>query len=103
MQRFSAVIAFLGLLILSHTSSADRLVEEGIKFSVHGAVEDVPILDPPKRVAGYFKLDRTQDAHMFYFFYESRSKRADDPVVLWMTGSCAKVLRLGFFCARPFM
>lgn len=33
---------------------------------------DVPIVDPPERVAGYFKLNRTEDAHMFYFFYESR-------------------------------
>jgi hypothetical protein len=24
----------------------------------------VPIIDPPKRVAGYFKLNRTADAHM---------------------------------------
>jgi hypothetical protein len=37
---------------------------------------DVPIVDPPERVAGYFKLNRTVDAHMFYFFYESRWKTA---------------------------
>jgi hypothetical protein len=43
-------------------------------------------VDPPERVAGYFKLNRTHDAHMFYFFYESRSKGANDPVILWMTG-----------------
>jgi len=86
MQRFLAAIALLGLVGVAHASASDRLVEKDIQFSVHGAVEDVPIVDPPKRVAGYFKLDRTQDAHMFYFFYESRSKGADDPVVLWMTG-----------------
>ena len=32
------------------------------------------------------QLNRTYDAHMFYFFFESRSLQADDPVVLWMTG-----------------
>jgi hypothetical protein len=47
---------------------------------------DVPIVDPPERVAGFFKLNRTKDAHMFYFYYESRSKGANDPVILWMTG-----------------
>ncbi|KIY96734.1 hypothetical protein MNEG_11226 [Monoraphidium neglectum] len=48
----------------------------------------VPIVDPPKRVAGYFKLNRTADAHMFYFYYQSRSRsREDDPVILWMTGA----------------
>jgi hypothetical protein len=39
---------------------------------VNKASNDVPIVDPPERVAGYFKLNRTVDAHMFYFFYESR-------------------------------
>lgn len=49
----------------------------------------MPIVDPPERVAGYFKLNRTHDAHMFYMFYESRSKGANDPVILWMTGEGA--------------
>lgn len=40
----------------------------------------------PARLSGFFKLDRTADAHMFYFLFESRSMKADDPVVLWMTG-----------------
>lgn len=48
--------------------------------------DGLPIVDPPERVAGYFKLNRTYDAHMFYFFYESRSKGPNDPVILWMTG-----------------
>jgi len=25
-------------------------------------------------------------SRMFYFFFESRGSKADDPVVLWMTG-----------------
>lgn len=32
-----------------------------------------PMIDPPTRVAGQFKLNRTHDAHMFYFFFQSRS------------------------------
>ncbi len=32
------------------------------------------------------RLNRTEDAHMFYFFYESRRRPSADPVVLWMTG-----------------
>lgn len=51
------------------------------------SANDVPIVDPPERVAGFFKLNRTHDAHMFYFFYESRSKGPNDPVILWMTGT----------------
>lgn len=68
--------------------------------AVQRAANDVPIVDPPERVAGFFKLNRTKDAHMFYFYYESRSKGANDPVILWMTGqqgraaSVACMLRL---------
>ena len=46
----------------------------------------VPIVNPPERVAGYFRLNRTHEAEMFYFFYRSRTGRRTDPVVLWMTG-----------------
>ena len=40
----------------------------------------------PERYSGYFKLDRTYDAHMFFFLFEARDAPDDAPVVLWMTG-----------------
>ena len=40
----------------------------------------------PKRYAGYFKLNRTYDAHMFFFYFEARENPENAPVVLWMTG-----------------
>eukprot|EP00898_Chlorokybus_atmophyticus_P003175 jgi/Chlat1/3859/Chrsp26S00302 len=39
-----------------------------------------------KQYTGYFKLDRTHDARMFYYYFESRGDPAKDPLVLWMTG-----------------
>eukprot|EP00193_Tetraselmis_chui_P018622 CAMPEP_0177770264 /NCGR_PEP_ID=MMETSP0491_2-20121128/10822_1 /TAXON_ID=63592 /ORGANISM="Tetraselmis chuii, Strain PLY429" /LENGTH=498 /DNA_ID=CAMNT_0019287447 /DNA_START=178 /DNA_END=1674 /DNA_ORIENTATION=+ len=42
--------------------------------------------DGPARFSGFFKLDRSVDAHMFFFLFQSRSMKDDDPVVLWMTG-----------------
>eukprot|EP00967_Tisochrysis_lutea_P002696 scaffold3268_cov19-Tisochrysis_lutea.AAC.1 len=33
-------------------------------------LKDVPIVDPPRRVAGYYKLKRTYAAEMFFFFFE---------------------------------
>ena len=60
--------------------------------------DDHPCLPPCDgpffRWAGYFKLDRTYDAHMFFFFFESRKypdtqgapANNTDPLVVWMTG-----------------
>ena len=49
-----------------------------------GPAPDAP---PPPRFSGYFALNRTHDAHLFYMFFGSRSPgAASDPVVLWMTG-----------------
>lgn len=82
------------LVVLAGISAAaarrsDRIVEHDIASALPGSdqlLKDVPLIDPPRRTAGYFKLNRTHDAHMFYFFFESRSKPKDDPVILWMTG-----------------
>lgn len=36
--------------------------------------------------AGYYRVTGTRDLNMFYWFFESRSDPANDPVILWMTG-----------------
>ena len=38
-----------------------------------------------QQYAGYFNVS-AQDKHLFYWFFESRSTPASDPVVLWLTG-----------------
>ena len=47
------------------------------------------------RAAGYFKLNRTHDAHMFYMFFEKRGQNKKEeevidedkiPLILWLTG-----------------
>lgn len=90
-MRAPAALALLGCLTaVSGALGAGRLVEKPLRLPGEAPVlrgaDGVPIVDPPQRVAGYFKLNRTHDAHMFYFYYESRSKGANDPVILWMTG-----------------
>eukprot|EP00884_Botryococcus_braunii_P006077 jgi/Botrbrau1/15470/Bobra.43_2s0092.1 len=58
----------------------------------------------PEQVAGYFTLNRTYDAHMFYFYFESRSgDSSKDPLVLWMTGGpgCSSELAV-FYENGPF-
>ncbi|KAM3374212.1 serine carboxypeptidase-like [Capsicum galapagoense] len=52
--------------------------------------------------AGYYRLPHTKDARMFYFFFESRSRK-NDPVVIWLTGGpgCSSELAV-FYENGPF-
>lgn len=52
----------------------------------------------PERYAGYFKLNRTYDAHMFFFYFQAREVPETAPVVLWMTGGpgCSSELAVFF-------
>lgn len=77
------------------------LQERRIKLDVRG---DAGIsTEELGQYAGYFKLARTHAAKMFYFFFESRGNKTDNPVVLWMTGGpgCASELAL-FYENGPF-
>ncbi|KAK6936100.1 Peptidase S10, serine carboxypeptidase [Dillenia turbinata] len=53
--------------------------------------------------AGYYRLPNTKSARMFYFFFESRRNRTDDPIVVWLTGGpgCGSELAL-FYENGPF-
>jgi len=48
--------------------------------------------------AGYVTVDAATDSNLFYWFFESRSNPATDPVVLWMTGGpgCSSELAIVF-------
>ncbi|EIE20942.1 peptidase S10, serine carboxypeptidase [Coccomyxa subellipsoidea C-169] len=88
----------LGLIVLQITTiaaigaSSSRLVEKEI--DVHLAADNKHLesgLGKPLRLSGYFKLNRTYDAHMFYFFFEAASeKRHEEPLAVWMTGNCPR-------------
>ena len=62
-----AWLLLLQAAVLAVASSDEpRLVEQIITLQTVSQL-GVPIVDPPKRISGYFKLDRTKDAQMFYF------------------------------------
>eukprot|EP00253_Pinus_taeda_P033117 PITA_33117 len=63
-----------------------RLVERSINLNINGDSEKNASLEELGHHAGYFRLKDTHAARVFYFFFESRGSKADDPVVLWMTG-----------------
>ncbi|XP_021897704.1 serine carboxypeptidase-like [Carica papaya] len=52
--------------------------------------------------AGYYKLPKSHDARIFYFFFESRHNK-EDPVVIWLTGGpgCSSELAM-FYENGPF-
>jgi cathepsin A (carboxypeptidase C) len=37
-----------------------------------------------KKISGYLDID--EDKHFFFWFFESRSKPKEDPLVLWLNG-----------------
>jgi serine carboxypeptidase-like clade 4 len=80
-----------------------RLVERSINFDINGDSEATAGLEELGHHAGYFRLEHTHAAKMFYFFFESRGSKADDPVVLWMTGGpgCSSELAV-FYENGPF-
>ncbi|XP_057530574.1 serine carboxypeptidase-like [Amaranthus tricolor] len=85
----------------SRKPSAPKLVERKFKFpnfyDPNGAsVEQLG------HHAGYYQLQHSHNARMFYFFFESR-KCKQDPVVIWLTGGpgCSSELAL-FYENGPF-
>ncbi|XP_058734967.1 serine carboxypeptidase-like, partial [Vicia villosa] len=77
-----------------------KIVEKSFSFlaSSNGtSVEDLG------HHAGFYTLPHSQNATMFYFFFESRNGAKDAPVVLWLTGGpgCASELAL-FYENGPF-
>jgi carboxypeptidase C (cathepsin A) len=36
--------------------------------------------------SGYYKVEGSKDLNYFYWFFESRSDPANDPVIIWLTG-----------------
>ena len=58
-------------------------------------INDDPLCDKVKQISGYIRLGHSKKNYFFWFF-ESRSDPANDPVVLWLTGGpgCSSELAL---------
>ncbi|OVA06949.1 Peptidase S10 [Macleaya cordata] len=87
-----------------YSSAAPKLVEKSFKFpnliesssSSGSSVEDLG------HHAGYYRIQHSHAARMFYFFFESRNSKKD-PVVIWLTGGpgCSSELAV-FYENGPF-
>ncbi|KAJ3693898.1 hypothetical protein LUZ60_009378 [Juncus effusus] len=62
-----------------------NLVEREFDLFSSSSSGSTPSLGELGHHAGYYKLPNTNDARMFYLFFESRHSK-EDPVVIWLTG-----------------
>lgn len=80
---------------------AEKIVEKPLKLSNLLSDPSVTVQDLAHH-AGYFKIEHSHAARMFYFFFQSRNSKKD-PVVIWLTGGpgCSSELAL-FYENGPF-
>ncbi|PNY08099.1 serine carboxypeptidase 49-like protein [Trifolium pratense] len=80
-----------------------KIVEKRLKFPnlINDDVDDVSVEDLG-HYAGYYPIQHSHAAKMFYFFFESRDHK-EAPVVIWLTGGpgCSSELAL-FYENGPF-
>jgi carboxypeptidase C (cathepsin A) len=103
-KQCRVLLVTLAILAISCSASTDRLSFHKISTSNLREPSEASIpTSGPERYSGYFKLNRTYDAHMFFFYFEAREAPADAPVVLWMTGGpgCSSELAV-FYENGPF-
>ncbi|KAK1284976.1 Serine carboxypeptidase-like [Acorus calamus] len=79
-----------------------RLIEKRLDLEIRGDSGSDASVEELGHHAGYYRLEHTHAARLFYFFFESRGK-SNDPVVLWLTGGpgCSSELAV-FYENGPF-
>ena len=87
-MRATVVIAAACVAVAACGANAERMRSWGLDLlgerrALLGARDAGPVHE-----AGYFRLNRTKEAEMFYFFFEHREMDPKAPLVLWMTGTC---------------
>ncbi|KAI7735992.1 hypothetical protein M8C21_022404 [Ambrosia artemisiifolia] len=89
-------------LLPSLTVGENNLVEKRLKFPDFVDLNGVSV-DDLGHHAGYYQIEHSHAARMFYFFFESRGHKTTDPVVIWLTGGpgCSSELAL-FYENGPF-
>lgn len=82
-------------------SVGSKIVEKRFKFPNMADSSGVSV-DELGHHAGYFQIQHSHAARMFYFFFESRNSK-NDPIVIWLTGGpgCSSEMAL-FYENGPF-
>ncbi|XP_054801624.1 serine carboxypeptidase-like [Prosopis cineraria] len=81
---------------------AKKIVERPLRFPNLVASESGVSVEDLGHHAGYYTIEHSHAAKMFYFFFESRNSKRD-PFVLWLTGGpgCSSELAM-FYENGPF-
>merc|ERR1719203_1517755 len=86
-----AVISLLSILILSSLCIGKKLISD-VLSPVDFVITDLPQYNgsfdaiPFKQYAGYMPLGDEDETAFFFWFVESQSKPATDPLTLWLNG-----------------
>ncbi|CAG8743252.1 30925_t:CDS:2 [Gigaspora margarita] len=99
-STLSVLFFVLGVLILCNLVLAQGR-HKWEKILTHRAFPEYQIkLNEPKfcdktvqQYSGYFDVNNTK--HLFFWFFESRNKPQEDPIVLWLTGGPGVFLEIG--------
>ncbi|EEF40747.1 Serine carboxypeptidase, putative [Ricinus communis] len=84
-------------VVYDSVDGGGRIVEKRIKFlNVEGDYGAVSVEDLGHH-AGYYKIANSHFARMFYLFFESRNKKKEDPMVIWLTGGPGNSSELAMF------
>ncbi|KAK9282657.1 hypothetical protein L1049_010877 [Liquidambar formosana] len=88
-------------IVKGHDStSSSKIVEKPLRFP--NLVDPSVSVEDLGHYAGYYKIQNSHAAKMFYFFFESRNNKKD-PIVIWLTGGpgCSSELAV-FYENGPF-
>eukprot|EP00762_Andalucia_godoyi_P008610 ANDGO_04610.mRNA.1 Serine carboxypeptidase S10 family member 1 len=93
----------LGLLLLGVAACFALAVCQTTPPDLITALPGLAAMPSFKMYAGYVNVNKTADANLFYWFAESQSNPAADPLVIWLTGGpgCSGMLAF-FFENGPF-
>ena len=99
MNRSSLIAGLLLVLVLALAGAVQSVnFHDPVRSAAEDQIHSLPGLEQPafKHYSGYLNADDSKNRFWHYWFVESRSEPATDPLVLWLNGGpgCSSLLGL---------